>query len=79
VSAVAPKDLSRCAAARAARRLSAHARRERWPERLRCRGAEGPAAAGGAGAVVPVGADGIGPGPVDRHGWSSARLVMHIK
>jgi hypothetical protein len=29
--------------------------------------------------VVPVGADGIGPGPVDRHGWSSARLVMHIK
>jgi hypothetical protein len=60
--------VSRRAAARAARRLSAHAQRERWLERRRRRGVEGPAVPGGAGAeALAVGVTGTGPGPVDRH------------
>jgi hypothetical protein len=46
----------------------------------RRRGAEGPAVPGGAGARTPTaGMAGTGPGPVDRHGWSSTRLVMHMR
>jgi hypothetical protein len=62
------------------RQHSARARRERWPERCHRRGAEGPAALGDAGAGTPTaGVVGTGPGPVDRHGWSSARLVMRMR
>jgi hypothetical protein len=51
-----------------------------WPERRRRRGAEGPAAPGSVGTETPtMGVMGTGPGPVDRHGWSSARLVMRIR
>jgi hypothetical protein len=78
--AVAPRGASGRAAARAARRLSARARRERWPERRRRQGAEGPVEPGGASVGAPTtGIAGIGPGPVDRHGWSSTRLVMRIR
>jgi hypothetical protein len=41
---VSPVVASRCEATRAARRRSVRACRERWPERRRCRDADGPAA-----------------------------------
>jgi hypothetical protein len=70
---------SRCQATRATRRRSICAWRERWPERCQRLGAEGPAASAWAGAgASAVGVTGTGPGPVDRHGSSSARLVMHM-
>jgi hypothetical protein len=43
-AAVSLAGASRCEATRAARRRSIRAWRERWPERRRHRGAEGPAA-----------------------------------
>jgi hypothetical protein len=78
--AVSLMGVSRCEVTRAARRHSIHACRERWPERRRRRGAEGPAASTWAGAEVSTaGMMGTGPGPVDRHGWSSLRLVMRMR
>jgi hypothetical protein len=78
--AVSLTGVSRCEATHAARRRSFHAYRECWPERRRRRGAEGPAASTGAGAgASAVGVTGTGPGPVDRHGWSSSRLVMRMR
>jgi hypothetical protein len=54
---------------RAARRRSIRACRERWPERRRRRGAEGPAASTWADTgALASGVTGTGPGPVDRHG-----------
>jgi hypothetical protein len=47
--AVSPVVASRCEATRVARRCSVRACRERWPERRRRRGAEGPAASTWAG------------------------------
>jgi hypothetical protein len=77
---IALRSVSRRAAARAACCLSARAWRDHWPEGRRRRGAEEPAAPGGVGAgALTVGVAGIGPGPVDHNGWSSARLVMRIR
>jgi hypothetical protein len=78
--ATPPVVASRCEATRTARRRSIRACRERWPERRRHRGVEGPAASAwtGAGASAP-GVAGMGPGPVDRHGCSSSRLVMRMR
>jgi hypothetical protein len=71
---------SHCATARAARRRSIRAWRECWPEHRWRRSAEGPAASACAGAgASAVGVVGTGPGPVDRHGWSLARLVMRMR
>jgi hypothetical protein len=67
--AISPVVTSRCEATRAARRCSIRACRERWPERRRRCGVEGPAAFAWAGAgVSAAGVTGTGPGPVDRHG-----------
>jgi hypothetical protein len=80
VVVVALVGVSRCEATRAARRRSIRAWRKRWPERRRCRGAEGPAASTWAGTgASAAGVVGTGPRPVDRHGWSSARLVMRMR
>jgi hypothetical protein len=69
--------VSRCVAARAARRRSIRAWRERWPEHRRRRGADGPAASAGVGAgASAAGVVGTGPGPVDRHGWSSSHALV---
>jgi hypothetical protein len=71
---------SRRAAARAARRCSICAWRERWPERHQRRGVGGPAASACAGAgASAAGMVGTGPGLVDRHGWSSSWLVMRMR
>jgi hypothetical protein len=71
---------SHCDATCAARRHSIRAWREHWPECRRCRGAEGPATSAWGGAEVSAAVVvGTGPGPVDRHGWSSARLVMRMR
>jgi hypothetical protein len=60
---------SRSEATRAARHRSIRSCRERWPERRRCRGVEGPAASAWAGAgASALGATGTGPGLVDHHG-----------
>jgi hypothetical protein len=68
-------DTSRCVAVHAARHRSVHA----WRERLR-RGVEGPAASAWAvDGASAVGVAGIGPGSIDRHGWSSEQLVMHMR
>jgi hypothetical protein len=80
VVAVSVMGVSRCEATRAARRRSSQAYRERWPERRRCRGADGPAASAWAGVgASAVGVTGTGPGPVDRHEWSSSWLVMRMR
>jgi hypothetical protein len=80
VVAVSPVGASRCEATRAARRRSICAWRERWSEHHQCRGAEGPVASACAGVgASAAGVAGTGPGPVDRHGWSSARLVMRMR
>jgi hypothetical protein len=72
--------VSRCEATRAAQRHSICACRERWPERRQRHGAEGPVASAWAGAgASAAGVTRIGPGPVDRHGWSSSRLVMRMR
>jgi hypothetical protein len=77
---VALMGVSRCEATRTTRRRSICAWRERWPERQRRRGAEGPASSAWAGArVSAAGVVGTGPGLVDRHGWSSSRLVMRMR
>jgi hypothetical protein len=69
VVAVSPAGASRCEATRAARRRSIRAYRERWPERRRRCGPEGPAASAWADTgVLAPGVTGTGPGPVDRHG-----------
>jgi hypothetical protein len=78
--AVSLMGVSRCEATRAARRRSIRACRERWPERRRRRGAEGPAAFAWAGAEASAaGVTRTGPGPVNHHGWSSSRLVMRMR
>jgi hypothetical protein len=63
------------AAARAARRRSLCTWHKRWPKRLRRQevGAAVVAADASAGAV------GTGPGPVERQGWSSCRLVRRMR
>jgi hypothetical protein len=72
--------VSRCEATCAARRRSIHACRERWPERRRHHGVEGPAASAWASTgASTAGVTGTGPGPVNRHGWSSSRLVMRMR
>jgi hypothetical protein len=61
--------VSHCEATRTARRRSIRAWRERWPERCRRRGAEGPAVSAWAGVgASATGVGGTDPGPVDRHG-----------
>jgi hypothetical protein len=65
--AISPVVASHCEATHAARRHSIRACAERWPERRRCHGVEGPAASAWTGAWVS--APGVaGTGPVDRHG-----------
>jgi hypothetical protein len=77
---VSSKSSSCRATAHATRRHSVRVRRERWPERRRRRGAEGPTVPNGAGAgATAAGVAGTGPDPVGRHGWSSAQLVMHMR
>jgi hypothetical protein len=77
---VSPVGASRCEATRAACRCSARACRERWPERRRRRGAEGPAASVLAGVgVVATGATGTGADPVCRRARSSSRLVRRMR
>jgi hypothetical protein len=72
--------VSCCEVTRAARRRSIRACRERWPERPRRRGAEGPTTSAWVGAGASAGGvTGTGPGPVDRHEWSSSRLVMRMR
>jgi hypothetical protein len=67
--AISPVGASRCKATRTAQRRSICACRERWPERRRRRGVEGPAVSAWAGARASApGVTGTGPGPVDRHG-----------
>jgi hypothetical protein len=80
VAAVSLAGAARCEVTRAARCRSIRAWLERWPECCLRRGAEGPAASAWAGVGASVaGVAGIGPGLVDRHGWSSTRLVMRMR
>jgi hypothetical protein len=67
--AVSLEGASNCEVTRAARRRSIRTWRECWPERRRCRGAEGPATSAWVGAgASSAGMEGTGPGPVDRRG-----------
>jgi hypothetical protein len=67
-------------ATRAAHHRSMRAWREHWPERWWRQGVEvlTTAAWAGAGALV-AGVAGVGPDPVDRHGWSLSRLVRRMR
>jgi hypothetical protein len=67
-------------AARIACRRSDRAYRERWPERRRRRGVDGPAASVPAGVcVVAARATGTGADPAWRRARSSSRLVKRIR
>jgi hypothetical protein len=72
--------VSRCEATRAEGQRSVRACRERWPERRRCRGAEGPATSvlEGVG-VVATRAAATGTDMAWHHARSSSQLVRHMR
>jgi hypothetical protein len=79
-AAVSPVGASHCEATRAACRRSDRAYRERWPERQRRRGAEGPATSVLAGAgVVAMCAAATEADPAWRRARSSSRLVRRMR
>jgi hypothetical protein len=77
---ISPVSASHCEATRAACQRSDRACRKHWPERRRCRGADGPAASVLAGAgVAATCAAATGTGPAWHHARSSSRLVRRIR
>jgi hypothetical protein len=77
---ISPEGTSCCEATRVVCRRSVRACREHWPERQRCRGAEGPAASALAGVdIAATRAAATGTDPAWRRARSSSRLVRRMR